>query len=103
MHSETHSHQPAKPLFSLGRVLMTPTAQAALEQRGTPALVQTMLNRHVLGDWGDVCAEDSANNDQALQNGERLLSVYRVDDQLTLWVVTEWDRSHTTILLPEDY
>lgn len=92
-----------RPLFELGEIVATTNAMAALEARGLTALLQTAANRHVLGDWGDLCEEDRQLNEEAVKTDGRLMSVYRVDNALTLWVITEWDRSYTTILLPEDY
>ncbi len=70
--------------------------------------VQKSLNRHVKGDWGDVDAEDKGANDQALKQDTRLLSSYN-DDRFpkngvaTIWIITEADRSATTILFPDEY
>jgi len=61
------------------------------------------LRRHLDGDWGDLCDEDRRSNDVALKNGDRLFSSYRVSDDLKLWIITEWDRSVTTLLLPSEY
>ena len=61
------------------------------------------LRRHAAGDWGDVSPDDRAANDAALRDGERLLSVYRSAAGVAFWVLTEADRSVTTVLLPEDY
>ncbi|SAM32956.1 hypothetical protein [Pseudomonas sp. 1 R 17] len=63
------------------------------------------LNRHLSGDWGDICDEDKLSNEQALQYGERLCSAYEIDagDQKKLWIITERDRSVTTMLLPSEY
>ncbi|NCC40362.1 MAG: hypothetical protein EOM21_13070 [Gammaproteobacteria bacterium] len=91
------------PLFPLGRVLITAAADAALERRGQSAIAQTVLRRHSLGDWGDLCEEDRQANEDALRMGERLMSVYRFPDGFRLWVITEHDRSYTMVLLPEDY
>lgn len=65
--------------------------------------VQQALRRHACADWGDVCDEDWGCNDQALLHDERLLSVYASDSLPTIWIVTEWDRSMTTILFPSEY
>lgn len=92
-----------EPLFPLGQVVMTPSAEAALEERSQLAIVATALHRHWLGDWGDLCEEDRLANDRAVQVGERLLSVYAFPDGFCLWVITEADRSATTVLLPDDY
>lgn len=87
--------------FALGQVVATPGALAALAEAGVaPA---TLLARHQTGDWGDVCEEDAAENELALGRHLRIFSVYRLSDALTLWVITEADRSATTILLPADY
>jgi hypothetical protein len=59
--------------------------------------------RHLAGDWGDVDRADAAANDEALQLGERILSVYRLRGCATIWIITEADRSATTILLPSEY
>jgi hypothetical protein len=89
------------PKFSLGQVVATPGALEALERAGkTPAAV---LRRHVRGDWGDVCGHDRQQNDQALAEGGRVLSSYTTLRGDTIWVLTEADRSATTILLPEEY
>ena len=65
--------------------------------------IMSTLGRHLKGDWGECCEEDGQANDHALKNGERLLSVYTTKLGTKFWVITEWDRSVTTFLLPEDY
>jgi hypothetical protein len=65
--------------------------------------VLAALGRHVRGDWGDVDDEDWQANERALTEGTRLLSVYRSGGGVKFWVITEWDRSVTTVLLPSDY
>ena len=65
--------------------------------------VHQSLRRHLAGDWGEVCAEDRAANESALKDGERLFSVYKKERLPTIWIITEWDRSVTTALLPEEY
>jgi hypothetical protein len=95
-----------KPKFSLSQVLATPGALEALEASGqTP---EFFLTKHVQGDWGEVCAEDKALNDQALIDGSRLLSAYRTLKGERLWLITEAadDEGHrvcTTILKPSEY
>lgn len=90
-----------RPRFPLGRVVATPGALEALEQaKQSPA---EFLDRHVLGDWGDVGEEDSALNDQALIDGSRLLSSYNTSSGTKLWIITEADRSSTCVMLPSDY
>jgi hypothetical protein len=89
------------PRFSLGRLLATPGALAAMERSGEGPL--SFLPRHVRGDWGVVGEEDAKANNQSLKEGTRLLSAYRTAKGEQLWVITEADRSATTILLPEEY
>lgn len=87
--------------FPLGRVVATPGALEALEQAAqSPA---EFLDRHVFGDWGDVCEEDAALNDQALIDGSRLLSSYHTASGTKLWIITEADRSSTCLMLPSEY
>ncbi len=85
--------------FELGRTLITATAAA----RHTPHFVRLCLVRHHGGDWGDLDPEDTAANKAALRDGSRLLSSYTDPEQGKLWIITEWDRSVTTVLLPSDY
>jgi hypothetical protein len=68
-----------------------------------PEEVFAALQRHANGDWGEVCDEDRESNEEALIHGSRLMSVYSSKGEVTFWIVTEWDRSVTTVLLPEDY
>jgi hypothetical protein len=90
------------PLFPLGQVVATPGALAALEKAGQQP--QDFLARHVHGDWGDLCDEDRNENRLSLEQGCRLLSSYRTcAGDTKVWVITEADRSVTTILLPEEY
>jgi hypothetical protein len=90
-----------QPLFSLGQLVATPGALAALEKAGQGSM--EFLSRHVQGDWGDLCEEDRRENQFSLDRGFRLLSSYRTDADVKLYVITEADRSVTTILLPEEY
>jgi hypothetical protein len=87
--------------FPLGRVVGTPGAIASLEQTGQAAA--SFLARHVSGDWGDVPPEDAAENEISIEQSLRILSAYQLTDQTRIWVITEADRSATTILLPEEY
>ncbi len=91
-------HQVAR--FQLGRVVATPGALQLLEHSGLGAL--PLLARHQSGDWGQVDAEDWRANEEAIEHGWRLLSAYEVGSN-KLWIITEADRSTTTILLPEEY
>jgi len=85
--------------FALGKVVITPNALGQL----APADVQLGLQRHQAGDWGDLGEEDWKENDTALRTGLRLLSSYRSTGGVTFWIITEADRSATTLLLPDDY
>ena len=91
----------SQPLFPLGRTLATPQALAVLEAHGVaPA---SLLERHARGDWGELCPEDVEANREALREGLRLLSSYRLAEGVKVWVITEADRSATTLLMPDDY
>jgi len=92
------------PKFDLGMLVATPNFVSNAERLGLNynEVVARALRRHTIGDWGDCCEEDSQTNDQALKEGSRLLSVYMMEDT-KFWVITEWDRSVTTVLMPEDY
>lgn len=89
------------PTFQLGRVVGTPAALAALEGAGIAA--QDLLRRHGSGDWGELCDEDRHANGRAVRDGGRVLSTYCLAGGAVVWVITEADRSATTLLLPEDY
>jgi hypothetical protein len=75
----------------------------ALEEAGDPAMGMGLLQRHLDGEWGDISEEDREANNSALENGGRLLSAYRIGNGVKLWVITEADRSVTTVLLPDEY
>ena len=91
-------YQLMQPRFPVGMTYATPGA-LALEVDLT-----RYLHRHHCGDWGDeLCAEDKAANEQALKDGSRLLSCYRTPAGDRLYIITEWDRSMTTIMLPSEY
>lgn len=89
------------PLFPLGQMLATPGALELLETH--QLLPLSFIQRHVSGDWGDICAEDRQSNADALQHGYRLMSVYAITPSDKLWIITEADRSSTTLLLPQEY
>jgi len=90
-----------KVLFPVGKVLMTPGAIEALEDSNE--LPITFLRKHQFGDWGIVGKEDWEENDFSLKNGYRLLSSYLTAKGEKIWIISEADRSSTTILLPEEY
>ncbi len=85
--------------FPLGHVVATPNALETLD----PEDIARALNRHALGDWGDCGPEDWAENELSLREGFRLFSVYHDRHEVKFWVITEADRSATTVLMPEDY
>ena len=86
-------------LFRLGRIVTTPAALGRLSHDDILAGIQ----RHQAGDWGDLCEEDKRENQFALEKGFRLFSTYLAVNGVKFYVITEADRSVTTILLPEDY
>lgn len=96
------------PLFPLGQVVATP---GAIEASSGPLHFLALLSRHASGDWGCVDPEDAETNRLAVSEGDRVLSAYPIDPAKPckgwgdncLWVITEADRSVTTILLPEEY
>jgi hypothetical protein len=92
---------PPIPLFPAGRLVATPGAIALLEQLNKSPL--EFLWRHLRGDWGDLCQEDQTENELSLRHGFRLMSSYRLTESKKLWIITEADRSVTTLLLPTEY
>ena len=90
-----------KAKFSLGQLVATPGALRALESTGQSPL--EFLDRHSQGDWGELSEADREENELSLREGFRLLSAYRLSDGTKIWIITEADRSATTILLPEEY
>lgn len=90
---------PAERLFGLGTVVVTEAAVQTLSE----VMISTALSRHAACDWGEVCAEDRRTNDYALAHGHRLFSLYRDERGTRFYVITEADRSVTTVLLPQDY
>ncbi len=87
-----------KPKFPLGEVVITANAAQHLDM----IAVHEALRRHAAGDWGDICPEDASENELSLKEGFRLFSVYGTGAR-RFWIITEADRSVTTVLLPEDY
>ena len=88
-----------KRTFPLGRLVATPAALEAVP----PDELEKALSRHSLGDWGDVGQQDWEENELSLREGFRLFSVYRTEAGTRFWIITEADRSATTVLLPDDY
>ena len=85
--------------FPTGRLVGTP---GALDTVGIEEMVSA-FNRHSKGDWGDVCPEDWRSNDRAIQNGGRIFSAYHSKEGQKFWIITEADRTATTIHLPDEY
>jgi hypothetical protein len=104
IHKKESSFMPPttkQPLFDLGQLVATPGALTALEKAGQNAM--EFLSRHVTGDWGNIPEEDHKENQYSLEHGLRLLSSYRTNADQIVWVITEGSRSHTTLLLPDEY
>jgi hypothetical protein len=94
---EDHSEIEVK--FPLGQTCTTPGALALL----THEEILAALRRHQSGDWGEVDEEDKMTNDKAVAGRDRIFSVYKSLEGTDFWVITEWDRSATTVLLPSEY
>jgi len=90
-----------QPAFELGQIVATPGALAALKKAGQQP--GEFLTRHINRDWGDLDDEDRKENEYSLEHGFRLLSAYKINAGDRLWIITEADRSVTTLLLPEEY
>jgi hypothetical protein len=106
MNHITSQEQTSKPSFPLGQILATPGAISALQESEQKPL--EFLSRHLKCDWGDVCEEDKALNDEAIIEGSRILSAYHTSKGEKLWIITEaaddqGQREATTILLPDEY
>lgn len=86
-------------MSGFGHLVATPAVLDAVPRSELLATFQ----RHMRGDWGDVCEADWKKNDQALTHGEQMLSAYCAENGTKFWIVTEGDRSYTTILLPSEY
>lgn len=86
-------------MFSPGQIMATPNAMASI----TSAEIRGSLLRHLTGDWGACSEEDRTANNLALSDGGRLFSFYCSANNVKFWIITEADRSATTVLLPEDY
>jgi hypothetical protein len=90
-----------KPLFALGQVVATPGALNTMTQLDIAPL--ELIHRHVTGDWGDLDAEDQQQNQLATRSGMRIFSSYKIGATSKIWIITEADRSSTTLLLPNEY
>ena len=112
---ERYKHLKGKLRFPIGRVVATKTIAEDMEQNPSfKDFVETSIGRHVTGDWGDLDAEDKISNERATEKNDpgRILSAYDIPQYLMvpymrpddkIWIITEWDRSVTTILYPSEY
>lgn len=93
--------------FKLGKLVATRVVSDRMQHDlAFAAFVSKSIRRYKEGDWGETCEEDKLQNDHAVDNGERILAVYEqegVKEPMKIWIITEWDRSATTILFPEEY
>ena len=99
--NHTTNKQSTITRFALGQTFITPGAGEALQIAGQTAT--EFLRRHMSGDWGELSDEDVKENEFSLREGLRLLSAYQTGKGQKLWIITEADRSATTILLPSEY
>ncbi len=90
-----------KVLFDLGQTVMTIGAKDALDESNQQPF--EFIKLHQSGDWGDVCKDDKKENDLSVKEGFRVLSSYRTAKDVKIWIITEADRSSTTLLLPSEY
>jgi hypothetical protein len=99
MSQTTGGRDSSRPKFLIGSIVATPNALNNI----TNDEILAALSRHVRGDWGTLDPEDVEANEQALLKGGRLFSRYITGQNVKFWVITEWHRRRTTVLLPEDY
>ena len=90
--------------FPVGQVVVTNGVHSLIqEDKEFEAFVGKAFVKHCNGEWGDLCEEDKETNEEALKNGDRLLSKYNYNEEISIYIITEWDRSVTTILFPSEY
>jgi hypothetical protein len=90
--------------FNPGKIVVTCGVNDEMNRNEKFAIhVWLSLERHLAGDWGSLCDEDRVANEMALEGGERLLSSYASEGVMPIWIITEWDRSVTTVLFPDEY
>jgi hypothetical protein len=97
----TDTRPPQEPMFALGQVVATPGALSAMTELGIAPL--SLIHRHVRGDWRDLGANDQQQNWLAIRSGLRVFSSHKIGTSTKIWIITEADRTSTTLLLPEDY
>jgi hypothetical protein len=98
---EEGGEEELRPLFALGQIVGTPGALEEIGEAGRDPI--EFIVRHVTGDWGELPPEDVTENERAVAHGLRVFSAYRLESGKKIWVITEWDRSVTTVLRPQDY
>lgn len=86
--------------FELGKTVITANAKQKLDE---VSVSEILLERYIKGDWGNLCESDKQLNEDALKNGDRIFASYVDSNGTKFWIITESDRSYTTVLLPEDY
>ena len=96
---ESGAATPPPEKFPLGQIVATPGALANVDHDA----LQAALRRHQTGDWGDLDEDDRQENERGLREGCRLMSVYRTTACVKFYIITEYDRSVTTVLLPDEY
>lgn len=89
--------------MNLGQLSITANVYNMMTDKNFEQFVLKSFAKYVNGDWGDTCKEDQVLNNNAIFKGERILAVYNYDSSTTIWIITEWDRSVTTILFPYEY
>ncbi len=90
--------------FEMGGLFLTAGINSQiLEEVRFEMFVIECVKRHLSGDWGNLCEEDKKENELSLKEGYRLLGSYKYKDEIKIWIITEADRSATTILFPEEY
>lgn len=93
--------------FKLGKLVATRGVSDRMQRDlAFAAFVSKSIRRYKEGDWGDISEEDRAQNNYSVDHGERILAAYEQDsvkEPMKIWIITEWDRSATTILFPEEY
>lgn len=93
--------QGREALFSLGQVVATPGALEAFQEAGQAP--HEFLARHIHGDWGELDEADKQENERSVEHGFRILSAYSLSTGVKIWIITEYDRSVSTLLLPSEY
>lgn len=88
--------------FELGQTVVTRGVAEVMENEEFSKFLTESIIRHANGDWGDMCEEDKETNDYAVDHEERIFSAYEKGDW-KIWIITEWDRSVTTVLFPSEY